>query len=347
IQAAADAALDSATVRVCAGTYPGPVVIGRNLRLIGADALLTTIDGAESVRPLEIAEGKTVTISHLTVTRGSAPGGGGILNRGFLTMEDAHIIANVATGSDNGLGPGGGIRNAIGSTLFLTRCTISNNHASEGGAISGPFTGGISATLTVTDCLIKDNLGGGIGYGSNGTLTVRGCTIQGNGFTGPSCAGITSSGPSGTYAIEDSDIIGNDSPVAGGLELTGSGTITDCTISGNTAGFRGGGAAIEGPVTLTNCTILENSVVGNGGGLYLHGQATLQDCTITSNTANYHGGGIEALGGPIVLRNTQVTQNEAINGNGGGIYTTLAISLQDGSAVTLNTPDDCSGGGSC
>lgn len=347
IQAAADAALPHATVRVCAGTYAGPVVIGKHLSLVGDGAEQTIIDGQESVRPLEIAEGKTVTISHLTVTRGSAPSGGGVLNRGFLTAEDAHVIANISTGLDNGLGPGGGIRNALGSTLSLARCTISDNQASEGGAISGPFTGGISATLTVTDCLIEGNVGGGIDYGSNGTLTVRGCTIQGNGFTSLSCAGVTSSGALATYVIEDTGIIGNDSPVAGGLELTGSGAITNCTITGNTAGNSGGGGLIEGVVTLTGCTVSGNSVVGNGGGLYLHGEATLKDCTITGNTALYNGGGIEAQGGPIVLRNTQVTLNEATNGSGGGIYTAIAISLQDGSVVAQNTPDDCAGGGSC
>jgi hypothetical protein len=106
----------------------------------------------------------------------------------------------------------------------------------------------------------------------------------------------------------------------GGLaNLRGTLTLTDCTVSGNSAGYGGGGLLSNGPLTLTRCTVSGNySYVA--GGIY-GGPATLTDCTVSGNSAGY-GGGI--VGGGLTLTNCTISGNSATgspgsNGYGGGI----------------------------
>ena len=71
-------------------------------------------------------------------------------------------------------------------------------------------------------------------------------------------------------------------------------TLTDCTVSGNSAGSSGGGLYnISGTATLTNCTVSGNSAGGNGGGLFNDdGTTTLTNCTVSGNSAGDNGGGL-------------------------------------------------------
>ena len=80
------------------------------------------------------------------------------------------------------------------------------------------------------------------------------------------------------------------------VQLRGTATLTNCTVSGNTAGHNGGGLYVNnsGATTLTNCTVSGNSAGHNGGGLYVNdsGTTTLTDCTVSGNTASHNGGGL-------------------------------------------------------
>ena len=72
-------------------------------------------------------------------------------------------------------------------------------------------------------------------------------------------------------------------------------TLTNCTLSGNSAAGRGGGIDnIGGTATLTNCTLSENSAGTSGGGLYneITATAMLTNCTLDGNSAITSGGGI-------------------------------------------------------
>ena len=50
-----------------------------------------------------------------------------------------------------------------------------------------------------------------------------------------------------------------------------------------------------GTATLTNCTVSGNSA-DSGGGLYNYGTATLTNCTVSGNTAGRYGGGLDNRG---------------------------------------------------
>jgi hypothetical protein len=127
---------------------------------------------------------------------------------------------------------GGGIYNA-GENVTLSGCTLSGNSAEEGGAIFNYF-----GTMTVSDCTLSGNhadlYGGGI-CNFRGTMTVSTCTISGNTAIDPSNAGP------GTFS-EGGGIY--DDPGAN----KGTGVyVTGCTLSDNSADYRGGAIFVHEP----------------------------------------------------------------------------------------------------
>src|SRR5439155_839836 len=92
-----------------------------------------------------------------------------------------------------------------------------------------------------------------------------------------------------------------------------SAVVSNCVVTGNTASY--GGGAVGG--TLSNCTLAGNSADNSGGGAY---DSVLNNCTLTGNSAN--GGGGPSGGGPNggggayrgTLNNCIVYYNSAPNG---------------------------------
>ena len=87
-------------------------------------------------------------------------------------------------------------------------------------------------------------------------------------------------------SISGLTITGGRAGSGGGISNSGTMTLTDCTISGNSAGggifnFSGGGIFSSGTMTLTDCTIMGNTTIlgdGSGGGIFNLGTMTLTDC---------------------------------------------------------------------
>ena len=101
-----------------------------------------------------------------------------------------------------------------------------------------------------------------------------------------------------TASISGLTITGGSAGNGGGLaNYGGTTTLTDCTVSGNTAGSGGGGVYTNrgGTTTLTNCAVSGNAAHYGGGLLSNYGLAlTLTGCTISGNTADggpYSNGG--------------------------------------------------------
>jgi CSLREA domain-containing protein len=168
------------------GTYNvttgGTLTISANMNITGLGANLLSISGANTsgvatTEVFSILTG-TVSISKLTITKGSSSGGGGIWSGGVLTISDCVFSGNTAS-------DGGGIYNAI--TLTVSNSTFNGNTAlARGGGISN------SGNLNVSNSTFSGNtavaLGGGIYNGGGSTATVTDSTFSGN--TAP-----TSSGP--------------------------------------------------------------------------------------------------------------------------------------------------------
>jgi hypothetical protein len=282
----------------------GPIEItANNLTIDGPGASSLAISGNGAARVFHVGNGVSATIAGLTIEDGNDHGdvmGGGIYNSGTLTVTNSSISDN---GNSGGI-TGGGIYNS--GTLTVTNSSISDNDGEGNDAFPGAG-GGIynsGGTVSVSDSTISDNQvggnfnGGGSGGGvenSAGTLTVTNSTISRN-FGGSSGGGIFTWG-SGTMAVTDSTISGNsvsnfNDPYgyANGGGISGAGTITGSTISGNEAvgsnGSSGGG--ISGGVTITDSTISGNSATSDGNAVPTGGGiigGTITNSTISGNKA--------------------------------------------------------------
>ena len=230
LQAGIDSAAAGDTVLVAGGTWGGAG--NRDLDFNGKDLVLksvlgadqTTIDSggspAEPHRAFDFHSGETVqavvegfTITGGVLTGGQSTGSGtGIRIRqgSGVTVLDCVVAGNVSVDDVSG----GGISVEENSELVLTRCSLIGNTAVAGAGLG--CLGG--STVTITDCLITGNQGGGIFCDDQGTtLDVIGTTISGN--MADSVGGGIFSISAPTVTVERSIIWGNCSPVNSGNEI--------------------------------------------------------------------------------------------------------------------------------
>jgi hypothetical protein len=128
----------------------------------------------------------------------------------------------------------------------------------------------------------------------------------------------------------------------GGILNSGILTVTNCTVSGNSAADGGGIDNHFGTLMVTNTTLSSNSAQYWGGGIYnVQGTVTVADSTLTGNSANSDGGGIlnDSPGGMLTVTSSTLSDNSA--NFGGGIYNsgtlTVTNSSLSGNSAVLGT----------
>jgi hypothetical protein len=201
-------------------------------------------------------------------------------------------------------------------------------------------------TLTGGD---SDGRGGAIQ--AAGHLTLDDVSIVGNAATNHGGAIYTTH----RLNVSDSDLVDNHSQGSGGgiyVEGSNSLLLSNAHISGNTSAFDGGGLFVDdSDFTIVHSTITDNhadpGAQFRGGGIYVRDTIVLAaEAVITANVAA-SGGGIYALRSRLTFNDSQINQNEALAGNGGGIYieeTPIGVALnfstmtgnkssQDGGAI--------------
>jgi hypothetical protein len=153
-----------------------------------------------------------------------------------------------------------------------------------------------------------------------GTLRIADSTVSGN-YAEQNGGGVANLG-SGTLTIERSTITDNTTEAQGGGVYSTGGklTVTGGTISANHAQDGGGiSSGGEAQVTITDVTISENTAGEAGGGLNHSGRASLAlpRATFTGNRAEIDGGGIyNSSSGPFTILATTVEKNSALSGGG-------------------------------
>jgi|GEM_PF-5835530 len=276
-------------------------------------------------------EGDTLTIIGGEV-RNDTTGelGGGIKTDGHATISgDCIISGNLADDSLLNVGRGGGIVNGPNDYLNISNCVISDNIALEDG-------GGIESRLGATAVLINDTIGGNTVIGGDGFTNLAGLKEGGGGVRSIG-ASITLTGCNISGNEVSPSVSETTTPYAGGGVYLSIGTVilSGDTITGNSVGhtvggstrYGGGVCILSGSDTLTSCTISNDTVVGgNGGGLYsANATATVTLCTIDGDSA-VNGGGVDVVSGGIVMTGTTIA-NDAATGNGGGISNNTTSTL--------------------
>ena len=200
--------------------------------------------------------------------------GAGIYNYGDLTIQNSTISGNKLSGPGGGYG--GGIYNygtyGAGGVLVIENSTISGNSVASGLSSFGGGVANYGGSVTIRNSTVSGNkIGGAFGAGGGitsvnyGALTIENSTVSGNKATSTYAAG-------GAIA-SDHDTL----------------TITNSTISTNTARSAGGGVATYYALaTIENATITGNKVSdrdGAGGGILNIGDLTLNRSLVSGNKA--------------------------------------------------------------
>jgi hypothetical protein len=163
--------------------------------------------------------------------------------------------------------------------------------------------------------------------GTGETVTISGLTIR-NGHDDTTGGGIDNESGA-TLTITNSTLsgntagsVGNPSVEGGGIFNSGTLTIVNSTVSGNTAGgISGGGGGMfnGGTLTIVNSTVSDNTAI-KGAGVHNGGAATstvtITNSTFSGNAASVYGGAC-FNGGTLQIANSTLSHNSAGTFGGG------------------------------
>jgi len=114
-------------------------------------------------------------------------------------------------------------------------------------------------------------------------------------------------------------------------------TITNGFVSGGS----GGGIVNNGSLTLTNSSVSGNTASGAGGGIYNQGTLAFTNSTVSGNSGGY-GGGIYNLGALSLTSSTVSGNTAGVFGYGGGIYNYVGAALTLNNSILANSlGSDC------
>lgn len=220
----------------------GQLVLDSEVSVIGPGPAELTISGNNSSRIFALDDGNFAVTTMMSLSG--------------LTLRD---------GSSTGCG---GAVTTNGERVSLTNLVVAGNSAMVGGGLC--FYAGTNHVTNSEITGNEANRGGGIGTSYRGDLTISGTTIAGNTST-ENGAGIDSY--FSKLRIVDSTLSGNVAGASGGGLYHYKGiaqsssydvTMTNVTVSGNTAN-SGGGLHNEGTfMTLTHTTVANNSTASGG-----------------------------------------------------------------------------------
>ncbi|MEI7855665.1 MAG: DUF4347 domain-containing protein, partial [Planctomycetota bacterium] len=352
------------------------IASGGNLSIFGA-----TISGAiTSGSGSAFYNSGSLTVGNSTISGNKASYGGGIENLGILTVTNSTLFGNKAnygggidnygsltvtnsTLSGNTAAFGGGIVNAAAGTLTVSNSTLSGNAATNGGGAienngtttisistisnnSAKYGGGIrtDGTFTVSNSTISDNKAtfssGGV-ENNFGTFSISNSTISGN-TANQNGGGVENN--FGTLNISQSILSGNAAINGGGaIENNGATTVSNSTISNNSAKY-GGGIRTDDTLTISSSTLSNNkATTGGGGGIENNlGTLTITNSTLFGNTANQDGGGIRNIA-TLNLRNSTIVGNSA--NNGGGTFNSSILNIANTIIANSTKGNDYTGNG--
>jgi len=318
---------------------------------------------------LRTEPGSTTILNRVVVGLNIADGnGGGIWNRGTMTLNASAVTNNVTQSADVG---GGGIYNTgvlnINDSRILTNRTEGLNVEGNGAGIYSlaelnMVNSHVNGNeIDVESALAEPIEGEGGGLYLHGTFHIEDSTISNNIARGRDTA-LSSDGANGggvfctgtaVGTIERTLITGNDALNMGLIAISSGGGIAGCNglvimdsvISANLSEGSGGGITMNGAQMLRT-TVYNNRADRFGGGIANAGEVV--NSTIANNTAGLTGGGVGAGGGS--FHNCTITGNIAENDDSaavsaGGITgnATIMNTVIAGNTDNVNSSEDCAG----
>jgi hypothetical protein len=240
------------------------------IRIRSDDAALARDPGAAPFRLIHVGVGGNLRLTGISIADGEVPlrvNGGGIFNRGTLTLIDCLLDGNSSSG-----GAAGAMYNE-GGTVTLWRTTVANSDGSIG--FGGGVVTNLGGSLTVLDSLFDANraFDGGsaiLSDGESAKLQIARSRIQNNSALFSAAVVVRA----GTVSIAGSTFFENVSQSSGGLEVEAgaAATIRDSGFISN----QGDGAPSlhnSGTMSITNSTFALNrkrtscdgTAIGNTG----------------------------------------------------------------------------------
>jgi hypothetical protein len=206
--------------------------------------------------------------------------------------------------------------------------------------VFAPTLDGQTITLTSGELLIRKNLT--IAGPGAGQLTVSGNhasrVFEVAKKENVTLSGLTISNGVGVFAAGSSN---SEDGLGGGIINNATLTVSNCTLSGNSAA-QGGGINNDGTLTVSGCTLSSNGGLGSisyGGGIQNYGTLTVSGSILSGNSA-WRGGGIWN-GGTLTVSNSTLAGNSG--GSGGGILNDGALTVNN-STLTGNSASYNGGG---
>lgn len=263
----------------------GDLDLTGSVSLEGAGAGLTVIDGGRIDRVFDVQAAASVRIAHLTIQNGRAAdnsasdhSGGGILNKGTLTLQSV-VVRDSAAGSTQSFfssagdgSTGGGVFNQ--SVLVAYDTLFEDNVAGDGGVSTNGNAYG------------KGGRGGGLFNHAAGFVQLEDCVFRGN--------------APGESAADRSP--GN----GAGFANVGTAFVRNTSFENNKAAGLGGGLVVEsGTVTLENSSVTGNAAVSGAGVYVVAGLVTVRNSTISTNVATDEAA-LRVAGGQVTLESATV-----------------------------------------
>ena len=311
-----------------------------------------------------LVDGNTNALTHLEVLGpvsliGSTSDGGTIIN-----ANNNDTVFTINPGPFGSFNPSGEsyLFDMTMENLVIENGKNTNNLNSNdlanfvGGGMNWDAFG--AGNLTLTNTTVKNNTvmwgpGGGIwtqnsASGGTGTLTISGGSISNN-LTAEQGGGLYNASPPAAWSLSNTTITGNEASISinpsdgdadgagGGMYLEGRlppaatprTTLSNVTVSSNTAANdNGGGINTFSGILVSNSIVSNNSTGGSGGGIWSNpagdgSQTTITSSNILTNAATGTGGGMalgiesQAAGNILQVSLSRIVGNSAAGGASG------------------------------
>jgi hypothetical protein len=253
-----------------------------------------------------------------------------------ITVDDSVVTKINRIIIQNGVAPygevpymGGGILIGAGTKVEISDSKVTNNSADKYDPIYG-FGGGIGIYSTAKVKIINSFIQNNSAYGCGGGIFVPFSSLQ-----------LIDSTVENNIARKGGGICGKFDPR---LQIEN----TRIVINKNIVPTDNGGGIFldDGYIVLSNSIVQGNTSAGNGGGLAVS-SGLIENCVIDSNQGR-SGGGIYSRY-EVLIKNSSISNNIAIDGQGGGLYASnkiflLNTTLYGNQAYSENTSMGMGGG---